>query len=234
MAFDIEMIKRNYAQLEERITLAKKLINCPLTSSEKIRYAHLWGGKPSQTFKRGEDYVNFAPDRIACQDATAQMALLQFMQAGKTKAAVPTTVHCDHLIQAKEGAAADLKSANSSSAEVFNFLESVSNKYGIGFWKPGAGIIHQVVLENYAFPGGMMIGTDSHTVNAGGLGMVAIGVGGADAVDVMAGMPWELKFPKMIGVKLTGKLNGWTAPQDVILKVAGILTVKGGTGAIIE
>jgi aconitate hydratase len=234
MAFDIEMIKRNYAQLEERITLAKKLINCPLTSSEKILYAHLWGGKPSQTFKRGEDYVNFAPDRIACQDATAQMALLQFMQAGKTKAAVPTTVHCDHLIQAKEGATADLKSANSSSAEVFNFLESVSNKYGIGFWKPGAGIIHQVVLENYAFPGGMMIGTDSHTVNAGGLGMVAIGVGGADAVDVMAGMPWELKFPKMIGVKLTGKLNGWTAPKDVILKVAGILTVKGGTGAIIE
>jgi aconitate hydratase len=194
----------------------------------------LWGGKPSQTFKRGEDYVNFAPDRIACQDATAQMALLQFMQAGKTKAAVPTTVHCDHLIQAKEGATADLKSANSSSAEVFNFLESVSNKYGIGFWKPGAGIIHQVVLENYAFPGGMMIGTDSHTVNAGGLGMVAVGVGGADAVDVMAGMPWELKFPKMIGVKLTGKLNGWTAPKDVILKVAGILTVKGGTGAIIE
>jgi aconitate hydratase len=234
MAFDIEMIKRNYAQLEERITLAKKLINCPLTSSEKILYAHLWGGKPSQTFKRGEDYVNFAPDRIACQDATAQMALLQFMQAGKTKAAVPTTVHCDHLIQAKEGATADLKSANSSSAEVFNFLESVSNKYGIGFWKPGAGIIHQVVLENYAFPGGMMIGTDSHTVNAGGLGMVAVGVGGADAVDVMAGMPWELKFPKMIGVKLTGKLNGWTAPKDVILKVAGILTVKGGTGAIIE
>lgn len=234
MAFDIEMIKRNYAQLEERITLAKKLINCPLTSSEKILYAHLWGGKPSQTFKRGEDYVNFAPDRIACQDATAQMALLQFMQAGKTKAAVPTTVHCDHLIQAKEGATPDLKSANSSSAEVFNFLESVSNKYGIGFWKPGAGIIHQVVLENYAFPGGMMIGTDSHTVNAGGLGMVAIGVGGADAVDVMAGMPWELKFPKMIGVKLTGKLNGWTAPKDVILKVAGILTVKGGTGAIIE
>ena len=234
MAFDIEMIKRNYAQLEERITLAKKLINCPLTSSEKILYAHLWGGKPSQNFKRGEDYVNFAPDRIACQDATAQMALLQFMQAGKTKAAVPTTVHCDHLIQAKEGATADLKSANSSSAEVFNFLESVSNKYGIGFWKPGAGIIHQVVLENYAFPGGMMIGTDSHTVNAGGLGMVAVGVGGADAVDVMAGMPWELKFPKMIGVKLTGKLNGWTAPKDVILKVAGILTVKGGTGAIIE
>ena len=234
MAFDIEIIKHNYAQLAESITLAKNILNRPLTSSEKILYAHLWDEKPTQSFKRGEDYVNFAPDRIACQDATAQMALLQFMQAGKSKVAVPTTVHCDHLIQAKEGAAADLKSANSSSAEVFNFLESVSNKYGIGFWKPGAGIIHQVVLENYAFPGGMMIGTDSHTVNAGGLGMVAIGVGGADAVDVMAGMAWELKFPKMIGVKLTGKLNGWTAPKDVILKVAGILTVKGGTGAIIE
>ena len=234
MAFDIDMIKHNYAQLVERISSVKKKLNHPLTFSEKILYAHLWDKKLIQAFKRGEDYVNFAPDRIACQDATAQMALLQFMQAGKTKVAVPTTVHCDHLIQAKEGAAADLKSANSSSAEVFNFLESVSNKYGIGFWKPGAGIIHQVVLENYAFPGGMMIGTDSHTVNAGGLGMVAIGVGGADAVDVMAGMPWELKFPKMIGVKLTGKLNGWTAPKDVILKVAGILTVKGGTGAIIE
>ncbi|MEE3085939.1 MAG: aconitase family protein, partial [Bacteroidota bacterium] len=234
MAFDIEMIKHSYAQLAERIASVKKKLNHPLTFSEKILYAHLWDKKLIQAFKRGEDYVNFAPDRIACQDATAQMALLQFMQAGKTKVAVPTTVHCDHLIQAKEGAAADLKSANSSSAEVFNFLESVSNKYGIGFWKPGAGIIHQVVLENYAFPGGMMIGTDSHTVNAGGLGMVAIGVGGADAVDVMAGMPWELKFPKMIGVKLTGKLNGWTAPKDVILKVAGILTVKGGTGAIIE
>jgi aconitate hydratase len=234
MAFDIEIIKHNYAQLAESITLAKNILNRPLTSSEKILYAHLWDEKPTQSFKRGEDYVNFAPDRIACQDATAQMALLQFMQAGKSKVAVPTTVHCDHLIQAKEGAAADLKSANSSSSEVFNFLESVSNKYGIGFWKPGAGIIHQVVLENYAFPGGMMIGTDSHTVNAGGLGMVAIGVGGADAVDVMAGMAWELKFPKMIGVKLTGKLNGWTAPKDVILKVAGILTVKGGTGAIIE
>ena len=234
MAFDIDMIKQNYAKLEERITIAKNILNRPLTSSEKILYAHLWDKNPTQSFTRGADYVNFAPDRIACQDATAQMALLQFMQAGKSRAAVPTTVHCDHLIQAKEGAAADLKSANSTSAEVFNFLESVSNKYGIGFWKPGAGIIHQVVLENYAFPGGMMIGTDSHTVNAGGLGMVAIGVGGADAVDVMAGMPWELKFPKMIGVKLTGKLNGWTAAKDVILKVAGILTVKGGTGAIIE
>ena len=194
----------------------------------------MWDGEAKQAFERGIDYVDFAPDRIACQDATAQMALLQFMQAGKPKVAVPTTVHCDHLIQAKEGAAADLKSANNTSAEVFDFLQSVSNKYGIGFWKPGAGIIHQVVLENYTFPGGMMIGTDSHTVNAGGLGMVAIGVGGADAVDVMADMPWELKFPKLIGVKLTGKLNGWTAPKDVILKVAGILTVKGGTGAIIE
>ena len=197
-------------------------------------YSHLWETQPKKAFQRGVDYVDFTPDRIACQDATAQMALLQFMQSGKDKVAVPTTVHCDHLIQAKEGAVKDLKSANSTSAEVFNFLESVSNKYGIGFWKPGAGIIHQVVLENYAFPGGMMIGTDSHTVNAGGLGMVAIGVGGADAVDVMADMAWELKFPKLIGVKLTGKLNGWTAPKDVILKVAGILTVKGGTGAIIE
>ena len=234
MVFDLEMIKGNYAALEARILQAKKIINRPLTSSEKILYAHLWDENPKDAYVRGSDYVNFSPDRIACQDATAQMALLQFMQAGKSKVAVPTTVHCDHLIQAKEGAAMDLKSANSSSAEVFNFLESVSNKYGIGFWKPGAGIIHQVVLENYAFPGGMMIGTDSHTVNAGGLGMIAIGVGGADAVDVMAGMPWELKFPKMIGVKLTGKLNGWTAPKDVILKVAGILTVKGGTGAIIE
>ena len=234
MAFDIEMIKANYSLLKERVRLAKKLLGRPLTSSEKILYAHLWDNLPANAFKRGLDYVNFAPDRIACQDATAQMALLQFMQAGKTSVAVPTTVHCDHLIQAKEGANIDLKSANNSSAEVFNFLESVSNKYGIGFWKPGAGIIHQVVLENYAFPGGMMIGTDSHTVNAGGLGMIAIGVGGADAVDVMAGMPWELKFPKLIGVKLTGELNGWTAPKDVILKVAGILTVKGGTGAIIE
>ena len=234
MAFDIDMIRTNYAKIKERVTLAKELLGRSLTSTEKILYAHLWDDLPSNAFRRGEDYVDFAPDRIACQDATAQMALLQFMQAGKLSVAVPTTVHCDHLIQAKEGAIVDLKSANNSSAEVFNFLESVSNKYGIGFWKPGAGIIHQVVLENYAFPGGMMIGTDSHTVNAGGLGMIAIGVGGADAVDVMAGMPWELKFPKLIGVKLTGKLNGWTAPKDVILKVAGILTVKGGTGAIIE
>ena len=234
MAFDIDMIRTNYAKIKERVILAKELLGRSLTSTEKILYAHLWDDLPSNAFRRGEDYVDFAPDRIACQDATAQMALLQFMQAGKPSVAVPTTVHCDHLIQAKEGAIVDLKSANNSSAEVFNFLESVSNKYGIGFWKPGAGIIHQVVLENYAFPGGMMIGTDSHTVNAGGLGMIAIGVGGADAVDVMAGMPWELKFPKLIGVKLTGKLNGWTAPKDVILKVAGILTVKGGTGAIIE
>ncbi|MGA1771404.1 MAG: aconitate hydratase [Flavobacteriaceae bacterium] len=234
MAFDIEMIKAHYAKLAAQVAQTRKLLNRPLTASEKILYSHLWDAMPSTAFKRGVDYVDFAPDRIACQDATAQMALLQFMQAGKSKVAVPTTVHCDHLIQAKEGAAADLRSANNTSAEVFNFLESVSKKYGIGFWKPGAGIIHQVVLENYAFPGGMMIGTDSHTVNAGGLGMLAIGVGGADAVDVMADMPWELKFPKLIGVKLTGKLNGWTAPKDVILKVAGILTVKGGTGAIIE
>lgn len=234
MAFDIQMINEVYARLEDRVEAARKLNGRALTASEKILYSHLWNEKPDTAYDRGKDYVDFAPDRIACQDATAQMALLQFMQAGKAKVAVPTTVHCDHLIQAKSGAIEDLKSANSTSAEVFNFLESVSNKYGIGFWKPGAGIIHQVVLENYAFPGGMMIGTDSHTVNAGGLGMVAIGVGGADAVDVMADMPWELKFPKLIGVKLTGKLNGWTAPKDVILKVAGILTVKGGTGAIIE
>ena len=234
MAFDIDMIKNTYAQMAQKVDAAKALTGKPLTLAEKILYAHLWDGLPSKPFVRGKDYVDFAPDRIACQDATAQMALLQFMQAGKQKVAVPTTVHCDHLIQAKQGAAADLKRANETSSEVFDFLESVSNKYGIGFWKPGAGIIHQVVLENYAFPGGMMIGTDSHTVNAGGLGMVAVGVGGADAVDVMAGMPWELKFPKLIGVKLTGELNGWTASKDVILKVAGILTVKGGTGAIVE
>lgn len=234
MAFDIDMIQEVYARMPERIDAARKLAGKPLTLSEKILYSHLWEGIPTQEFRRGIDYVDFAPDRVACQDATAQMALLQFMHAGKPKVAVPTTVHCDHLIQAKVGAEADLKRANQTSNEVFDFLESVSNKYGIGFWKPGAGIIHQVVLENYAFPGGMMIGTDSHTVNAGGLGMVAIGVGGADAVDVMAGMAWELKFPKLIGVKLTGKLSGWTAPKDVILKVADILTVKGGTGAIIE
>jgi len=234
MAFDIDMIKAVYSQFPSRVDKARELMGKPLTLSEKILYAHLWEGMPEQVFERGTDYVDFAPDRVACQDATAQMALLQFMQAGKPKVAVPTTVHCDHLIQAKVGAEADLKRANQTSNEVFDFLESVSNKYGIGFWKPGAGIIHQVVLENYAFPGGMMIGTDSHTVNAGGLGMVAIGVGGADAVDVMAGMAWELKFPKLIGVKLTGKRSGWTAPKDVILKVADILTVKGGTGAIIE
>ena len=234
MAFDIEMIKMVYANMAERVDAARAIVGKPLTLSEKILYSHLWDGNPTQAFTRGKDYVDFAPDRVACQDATAQMALLQFMQAGKAKVAVPTTVHCDHLIQAKNGAAFDLKQANATSKEVFQFLETVSNKYGIGFWKPGAGIIHQVVLENYAFPGGMMIGTDSHTVNAGGLGMVAIGVGGADAVDVMAGMSWELKFPKLIGVRLTGKLSGWTAPKDVILKVAEILTVKGGTGAIVE
>jgi len=234
MAFDIDIIKKVYSQMAERVDAARDVVGKPLTLSEKILYNHLWDGTPKTAFTRGKDYVDFAPDRIACQDATAQMALLQFMQAGKDKVAVPTTVHCDHLIQAKDGAEKDLKHANDVSKEVFEFLESVSNKYGIGFWKPGAGIIHQVVLENYAFPGGMMIGTDSHTVNAGGLGMVAIGVGGADAVDVMAGMAWELKFPKLIGVKLTGKLSGWTAPKDVILKVAEILTVKGGTGAIVE
>jgi aconitate hydratase len=234
MAFDIEMIKEVYSKVVERVDAAREITGKPLTLAEKILYTHLWDGNPTKAFQRGKDYVDFAPDRVACQDATAQMALLQFMQAGKPKVAVPTTVHCDHLIQAKNGASSDLQNALNTSNEVFNFLESVSNKYGIGFWKPGAGIIHQVVLENYAFPGGMMIGTDSHTVNAGGLGMVAIGVGGADAVDVMAGMPWELKFPKLIGVKLTGKLSGWTAPKDVILKVAEILTVKGGTGAIVE
>lgn len=234
MAFDINMIKRVYEELPKRVDAAKKLKGKPLTLAEKILYSHLWDKSSSKVFERGKDYVNFTPDRIACQDATAQMALLQFMQAGKDNVAVPTTVHCDHLIQAKQGAKKDLAHANETSNEVFDFLESVSNKYGIGFWRPGAGIIHQVVLENYAFPGGMMIGTDSHTVNAGGLGMVAIGVGGADAVDVMAGMPWELKFPKLIGVKLTGKPQGWTAAKDVILKVAEILTVKGGTGCILE
>ncbi len=234
MAFDVDMIKKVYSRMVDRVDTARNIVGKPLTLAEKILYNHLWDGKANQAFKRGVDYVDFAPDRIACQDATAQMALLQFMQAGKKKVAVPTTVHCDHLIQAKIGADKDLQEANNSSSEVFNFLASVSNKYGIGFWKPGAGIIHQVVLENYAFPGGMMIGTDSHTVNAGGLGMIAIGVGGADAVDVMADMPWELKFPKLIGIKLTGKLSGWTSAKDVILKVAGILTVKGGTGAIVE
>ncbi|GAA4004988.1 aconitate hydratase [Hymenobacter fastidiosus] len=234
MAFDLEMIQAVYAGMGQRIEAARTAVGRPLTLTEKILYAHLYGGTVSQSFERGVSYVDFAPDRVAMQDATAQMALLQFMQAGKAKAAVPSTVHCDHLIQARDGANEDLAVANDENREVYDFLASVSNKYGIGFWKPGAGIIHQVVLENYAFPGGMMIGTDSHTPNAGGLGMIAIGVGGADAVDVMAGMAWELKFPKVIGVKLTGKLSGWASAKDVILKVAGILTVKGGTGAIVE
>ncbi len=234
MAFDIEMIKKVYAEMPAKVEQTRKQLGKPLTLTEKILYAHLADNLPTSAYERGNSYVNFNPDRVAMQDATAQMALLQFMQAGKSKAAVPSTVHADHLIQAKVGASTDLKTAEVSNKEVYDFLSSVSNRYGIGFWKPGAGIIHQVVLENYAFPGGMMIGTDSHTVNAGGLGMIAIGVGGADAVDVMAGMPWELKFPKLIGVKLTGKLNGWTAPKDIILKVAGILTVKGGTGCVVE
>lgn len=234
MLFDLDLIRKVYENMPARVNAARTMLGKPLTLTEKILYSHLWDGTPSKTFERGKSYVDFAPDRVAMQDATAQMALLQFMQAGRPKVAVPSTVHCDHLINAKVGAEQDLDFANHESKEVFDFLSSVSNKYGIGFWKPGAGIIHQVVLENYAFPGGMMIGTDSHTVNAGGLGMVAIGVGGADACDVMAGLPWELKFPKLIGVKLTGKLNGWTSPKDVILKVAGILTVKGGTGCIVE
>ena len=234
MTFDIDMIRKVYERYPERIAAARKVVGKPLTLSEKILYVHLWDRAADRAFDRGASYVDFAPDRVAMQDATAQMALLQFMQAGKDKVAVPSTAHADHLIQARIGADKDLQDGINKNNEVFNFLSSVCNKYGIGFWKPGAGIIHQVVLENYAFPGGMMIGTDSHTVNAGGLGMVAIGVGGADAVDVMAGMPWELKFPKLIGVKLTGRLNGWTAPKDVILKVAGILTVKGGTGCIVE
>jgi len=234
MVFDLDMIKKVYANFPSRIEAARKVVGKPLTLSEKILYAHLWEGNATEAFGRGVSYVDFAPDRVAMQDATAQMALLQFMQAGKKKVAVPSTVHADHLIQARVGATKDLQDSINQNNEVFNFLSSISNKYGIGFWKPGAGIIHQVVLENYAFPGGLMIGTDSHTVNAGGLGMVAIGVGGADAVDVMAGMAWELKFPKLIGIKLTGKLNGWTSAKDVILKVADILTVKGGTGAIVE
>ena len=234
MAFDFELIQKHYAHLPARVAEARQLLGRPLTLTEKILYAHLWDKFPAAPYERGNSYVDFAPDRVAMQDATAQMALLQFMQAGRAKVAVPSTVHCDHLIQAKEDSKTDLTRAVHESKEVYDFLASVSDKYGIGFWKPGAGIIHQVVLENYAFPGGMMIGTDSHTVNAGGLGMVAIGVGGADACDVMAGLPWELKFPKLIGVKLTGKLSGWAAPKDVILKVAGILTVKGGTGAIVE
>ena len=234
MAFDIDVIKSVYERMPGNIQAAREILGRPLTLAEKILYNHLSEGVQMTAFERAADYVDFAPDRVAMQDATAQMALLQFMQAGRDKVAVPSTVHCDHLIVAQNGANTDLEVANNDSKEVYDFLASVSNKYGIGFWKPGAGIIHQVVLENYAFPGGMMIGTDSHTVNAGGLGMVAIGVGGADACDVMAGLPWELKFPKLIGVKLKGKLSGWAAPKDVILKVAGILTVKGGTGAIVE
>ena len=234
MVFDLEMIKKFYEGYTEKVDAACKVANRPLTLIEKILYAHLWQGNADMAYESGKSYVDFAPDRVAMQDATAQMALLQFMQSGRAKVAVPSTVHCDHLIQAEVGAGPDLTRAKSENKEVYDFLSSVSNKYGIGFWKPGAGIIHQVVLENYAFPGGMMIGTDSHTVNAGGLGMIAIGVGGADACDVMAGLPWELKFPKLIGVKLTGKLSGWTASKDIILKVAGILTVKGGTGAILE
>ena len=234
MAFDLDLIQSVYQRMPQRVAAARELLGRPLTLTEKILFSHLWYNAAPQSFSRGNDYVDFAPDRVAMQDATAQMALLQFMQAGRPKVAVPSTVHCDHLITAKTGAGEDLTKATTESAEVYDFLASVSNKYGIGFWKPGAGIIHQVVLENYAFPGGMMIGTDSHTVNAGGLGMIAIGVGGADACDVMAGLPWELKWPKLIGIKLTGKLSGWAAPKDVILKVAGILTVKGGTGAIVE
>ncbi|MEI6576098.1 MAG: aconitate hydratase [Bacteroidota bacterium] len=234
MLFDLELIKKSYSQLPAKIEAARLCLGRPLTLTEKVLYSHMFEGEALVDYKRGVDYVNFSPDRVAMQDATAQMALLQFMLAGKAKTAVPSTVHCDHLILAKTGAEPDLSDAKKINEEVYDFLQAVSNKYGIGFWKPGAGIIHQVIIENYAFPGGMMIGTDSHTVNAGGMGMVAIGVGGADAVDVMAGMAWELKMPKLIGIKLTGKLNGWASPKDIILKVAGILTVKGGTGCIIE
>ncbi len=234
MVFDKNMIFQSYSNLAKNIDSLRNIMGRSLCLTEKILYSHLFSGQIDTMYSRGEDYVDFRPDRVAMQDATAQMALLQFMQAGKNKTAVPSTVHCDHLIQAEVGADVDLDKARKQNSEVYNFLKSVSNKFGIGFWKPGAGIIHQVILENYAFPGGMMIGTDSHTVNAGGLGMIAIGVGGADAVDVMTGMPWELKFPKIIGVKLTGKLSGWTAPKDVILKLAGILTVKGATGYIVE
>ena len=233
MAFDLDLIQQVYKQLPEKIAQARKLVGRPLTQAEKILYSHTYEAA-NRAYERGRDYVNFAPDRVAMQDATAQMALLQFMTCGRSQVAVPSSVHCDHLIQAKTGATEDLATANEVNKEVYEFLSSISNKYGIGFWKPGAGIIHQVVLENYAFPGGMMIGTDSHTPNAGGLGMIAIGVGGADAVDVMAGLPWELKMPKLIGVKLTGRMSGWTSAKDIILKVAGILTVKGGTGAIVE
>ena len=233
MTANLDMIKEVYNNYRAKLTAVRKVVNRPLTYAEKVLYAHLWND-PTKEFQKGKDYVDLSPDRVAMQDATAQMALLQFMSAGRTTTAVPSTVHCDHLIQAQVGAEDDLERAFEENREVYDFLESVSRKYGVGFWKPGAGIIHQVVLENYAFPGGMMIGTDSHTPNAGGLGMIAIGVGGADAVDVMAGMPWELKWPKIIGVKLTGKMNGWTSSKDVILKLAGILTVKGGTGAIVE
>ncbi|MFA6235428.1 MAG: aconitase family protein, partial [Bacteroidota bacterium] len=233
MTMNFDMIQRVYSGLPGKVSAARTLLGRPLTFTEKVLYAHLWE-TPTGPRQRGKDYSNFGPDRVAMQDATAQMALLQFMSAGIPQVAVPSTVHCDHLILAEHGATQDLASSLDTNREVFDFLASVSKKYGIGFWKPGAGIIHQVVLENYAFPGGMMIGTDSHTPNAGGLGMIAIGVGGADAVDVMAGMAWELKFPKLIGVKLTGKMSGWTSPKDVILKLAGILTVKGGTGAIVE
>ena len=233
MTENFDMIQKVYLSMKDKVESAKKILNRPMTYAEKILYSHLFN-PVTNVFERGKDYVELAPDRVAMQDATAQMALLQFMHAGRKTSAVPSTVHCDHLIQAQIGAESDLNRAKDENKEVYDFLESVARKYGIGFWKPGAGIIHQVVLENYAFPGGMMIGTDSHTPNAGGLGMIAIGVGGADAVDVMAGMPWELKWPKLIGIKLTGKLSGWTSPKDVILKVAGILTVKGGTGAIVE
>src|SRR6188768_307902 len=234
MVFDIEMIRKVYENFSHRINSARRAVGRPLTLTEKILYAHLWQGDATEAYERGKSYVDFAPDRVAMQDATAQMALLQFMQSGRDAVAVPSTVHCDHLIEAKVDSKTDLSRAVSESSEVYDFLASVSNKYGIGFWKPGAGIIHQVVLENYAFPGGMMIGTDSHTPNAGGLGMVAIGVGGADAVDVMTGFPFNVRWPKLIGVHLTGELSGWTAPKDVILKVAEVLTVKGGTGAIVE
>jgi len=234
MVYDEEMLKGFYTAYLQRIKQIKTILGRPLTLAEKILYAHLYDENALRYFERGTDYVNFRPNRVAMQDATAQMALLQFMNAGKEKVAVPSTVHCDHLIQAYKGAKEDIATATETNREVYDFLRDVSSKYGIGFWKPGAGIIHQVVLENYAFPGGMMVGTDSHTPNAGGLGMVAIGVGGADAVDVMTGMEWELKMPKLIGVKLTGKLNGWASPKDVILKLAGMLTVKGGTNAIVE
>src|ERR1700753_2151057 len=233
MVFDLDLIKKLYGAMPSKVDAARKLVGKPLTLAEKILYSHLFE-TPKRAYERGKDYVDFAPDRVAMQDATAQMALLHFMPCGRDKVAVPSTVHCDHLIQAKTGAAEDLATALDVNKEVYDFLASISNKYGIGFWRAGAGIIHQVVLENYAFPGGMMIGTDSHTPNAGGLGMIAIGVGGADAVDVMAGLPWELKMPKLIGVKLIGKMSGWTSAKDVILKVAGILTVKGGTGAVVE